>query len=309
VRLVLAGVVAAMALAVAAPAQAALPTAPTLPVQQTLDTASSTAASAAGSVQQQATKGIAAAKQVAPRVPPPPAAREITHPRIVPPRPPATPPAPAPRATLPAPTLPASPAEVVPTEEVGRATSEYRKKLVQPPVDVPRVGLVDDAVALLGNTLRKIAPVGTLLAPVKPLLGDLGELNGLDLHALVAVVSPGKAQTLSVSAERRSFAPPPSGAAPPAASAARAPSQTFKAASARPPAAEVGGRPVSPPPRTAPAPVAGGAAALFSGGIFVPFLALLVLAALAAPRLMRRLDELPAFVRPGPFLCALERPG
>jgi hypothetical protein len=46
-----------------------------------------------------------------------------------------------------------------------------------------------------------------------------------------------------------------------------------------------------------------------SGGSFVPFLGLLVLAALVAPRLTRRLDELPAFVRPGPFLCALERPG
>jgi hypothetical protein len=34
-----------------------------------------------------------------------------------------------------------------------------------------------------------------------------------------------------------------------------------------------------------------------------------VLAALAAPRLMRRLDEVAAFVRPAPFLCALERPG
>jgi hypothetical protein len=56
--------------------------------------------------------------------------------------------------------------------------------------------------------------------------------------------------------------------------------------------------------------VAGGAAAVFSsGGIFVPFLGLLVLAALAAPRLMRRLDELPAFVRPAPLRCALERPG
>jgi hypothetical protein len=27
------------------------------------------------------------------------------------------------------------------------------------------------------------------------------------------------------------------------------------------------------------------------------------------PRLMRRLDGLPAIVRPEPFLCALERPG
>jgi hypothetical protein len=92
------------------------------------------------------------------------------------------------------------------------------------------------------------------------------------------------------------------------------PAQHFQAASATPPAAEVGGRPVSLPPRTAPAPAAGGATALpFSsssaGGFFVPFLALLVLAALAVPRLMRRLDGPPAFVRPEPFLCALERPG
>jgi hypothetical protein len=61
--------------------------------------------------------------------------------------------------------------------------------------------------------------------------------------------------------------------------------------------------------------VAGGATALpfssssSSGGFFVPFLALLVLAALAMPRLLRRLDGPPAFVRPEPFLCALERPG
>jgi hypothetical protein len=93
------------------------------------------------------------------------------------------------------------------------------------------------------------------------------------------------------------------------------PVNDFQAASARPPAAEVGGRPVSLPPRTAPAPVAGGATALpfssssSSGGFFVPFLALLVLAALAMPRLLRRLDGPPAFVRPEPFLCALERPG
>jgi hypothetical protein len=92
------------------------------------------------------------------------------------------------------------------------------------------------------------------------------------------------------------------------------PVHDFQATSARPPAAEVGGRPVSLPPRTAPAPAAGGATALpFSsssaGGFSVPFLALLVLAALAVPRLMRRLDGPLAFVRPAPFLCALERPG
>ena len=40
-----------------------------------------------------------------------------------------------------------------------------------------------------------------------------------------------------------------------------------------------------------------------------PFLALLVLAALAAPKLMRRFDAATAFLRPTPFVCALERPG
>jgi hypothetical protein len=164
-------------------------------------------------------------------------------------------------------------------------------------------------VALLGNTLRSIAPrVGALLAPVEPLLGDLRGIGRFDFPALVAVVSPGKAQTLR--AGHGVLAAPPVRGVPPAALTASAPAQTSQAPSAKPPAAEVGGRPVSSPPRTAPTPVAGGATALFaSGGIFVPFLGLLVLAALAAPRLMRRLDELPAFVRPAPFLCALERPG
>jgi hypothetical protein len=41
----------------------------------------------------------------------------------------------------------------------------------------------------------------------------------------------------------------------------------------------------------------------------VPFLALLVLAALAAPKLLRRLDPAPALLRPALFACALERPG
>jgi hypothetical protein len=41
----------------------------------------------------------------------------------------------------------------------------------------------------------------------------------------------------------------------------------------------------------------------------VPFLALLVLAALAAPQLLRRFGAATAFLRPAPFVCALERPG
>jgi len=41
----------------------------------------------------------------------------------------------------------------------------------------------------------------------------------------------------------------------------------------------------------------------------MPFLALLVLLALAAPKLLRRLEAAPAFLPPTPFACALERPG
>jgi hypothetical protein len=148
--------------------------------------------------------------------------------------------------------------------------------------------------------------VGGLLTPGNPLVTGLGDLGAFDFPTLVAALPPGQAQTLGATVERGRVSSVPTAGAP--GDVTRA--ENFQAASARPPAAEVGGRPVSPPPRTAPAPVAGGATALFSsGGFFVPFLGLLVLAALAAPRLMRRLDELPAFVRPAPFLCALERPG
>jgi hypothetical protein len=223
----------------------------------------------------------------------------VTAPRVAPQA--------APRVTPPA---PPSPVDTSAVQRVGRETRAYREKLVQPLADAPRrLAAVDEVVALLGNTLRSIAPqVGALLAPVEPLLGDLRGIGRFDFPALAAVVSPGKAQTLR--AGHGVLAAPPMRGVPPAALTASAPAQTSQAPSAKPPAAEVGGRPVSSPPRTAPTPVAGGATALFaSGGIFVPFLGLLVLAALAAPRLMRRLDELPAFVRPAPFLCALERPG
>jgi hypothetical protein len=318
VRLVLAGVAVAAAFVVAAPAQAALPAAPAQPVQQTLGgatsaagAATSTAATAASAVQRQATKGIAAAKQAAPPVAAPPATRlpRVTVPHVAVPRvtAPRVAPQAAPRVTLPA---PPSPVDTSAVQRVGRETRAYREKLVQPLADAPRrLAAVDEVVALLGNTLRSIAPrVGALLAPVEPLLGDLRGIGRFDFPALVAVVSPGKAQTLR--AGHGVLAAPPTRGVPPAALTASAPAQTSQAPSAKPPAAEVGGRPVSSPPRTAPTPVAGGATALFaSGGIFVPFLGLLVLAALAAPRLMRRLDELPAFVRPAPFLCALERPG
>jgi hypothetical protein len=166
---------------------------------------------------------------------------------------------------------------------------------------------VNDLTTLLNGTLRQLAPVGGLLAPVGPLFAG-GPVQGrlADLPELIALVpAPRDGAPIALRGVLGATATGPS-ATPPAGPTSR----VFQAASATPPAAEVGGRPVSPPPWTAPAPVAGGATAVFSGGsVFVPFLGLLVLAALVVPRLMRRLDELPAFVRPEPFLCALERPG
>jgi hypothetical protein len=52
-----------------------------------------------------------------------------------------------------------------------------------------------------------------------------------------------------------------------------------------------------------------GAGAGFSGFFFGLFGALLVMLALAAPALMRRLEGASAFLRPPLFVCALERPG
>lgn len=56
-------------------------------------------------------------------------------------------------------------------------------------------------------------------------------------------------------------------------------------------------------------PAAAGAAASAAAGSVAPVLALLVLLLLAAPRLSHFLRTVPAFLRPAPFLCALERPG
>jgi hypothetical protein len=261
-------------------------------------------------VQRSAESAVEKAPRVeAPRIEAPrvnPAKGSPSH--VAPPRAPAAPT--VPRVTLPAPPAPASSA----IEAMGRETSVYRQKLVQPLSDAQRAKPVGDVLTLvgnaLGNTLRQLAPqVSGLLAPVQPLLADLR--GGFGSPNLAAVVTPGEAQTLGATAERHASPPTRSPTSAPVSGAGThaAPPHTFQAASARPPAAEVGGRPVSLPPRTAPAPVAGGAAPSSTGGFFVPFLGLLVLAALAAPRLLRRLDELPAFVRPEPFLCALERPG
>jgi hypothetical protein len=314
----LAGVAAISAFAIAAPvASAALPDAGAV---------AASAGSAVGSVQQQATATVAATQQVTAQAEQTVSKAQPPAPRVQAPTPPAPkPPAPEPRSLPQAPSLPERPAiaapsvDIPPAPDVAREVGEVRDKAAQPVRDLRGVKPVDDAMTLLGDTLRRVAPLGSLLAPIAPLLGGPGAID--ELPDLVAIVSPHEAAAPVDAAQK----PPPTGAVlgaaahprapaaggPPAASA---PAHTFQAASARPPAAEVGGRPVSSPPWTAPAPVAGGATALpFSsssaGGFFVPFLALLVLAALAVPRLMRRLDGLPAFVRPEPFLCALERPG
>jgi hypothetical protein len=61
-------------------------------------------------------------------------------------------------------------------------------------------------------------------------------------------------------------------------------------------------RPV--PPSESPGAVSGS-----GGSLFVPLAALLALLALAAPATFRRPREVPDFLAPTPFVCALERPG
>jgi hypothetical protein len=197
-------------------------------------------------------------------------------------------------------------------QTVGQAQQQVDRTLTQTSTDVPQAKPVVDVVQAVDSTAKEtvdqtvqkvaVAPTPRAQPPAQP------------------ATQPSRRTPSAPPVERK-----PSGGALGAVRrhadrhhpAAHAPvaAHDLQAASARPPAAEVGGRPVSLPPRTAPAPVAGGATALpFSssssaGGFSVPFLALLVLAALAMPRLLRRLDGPPAFVRPEPFLCALERPG
>jgi hypothetical protein len=67
-----------------------------------------------------------------------------------------------------------------------------------------------------------------------------------------------------------------------------------------------GPAPLDGPPR-APAPEA--VASASANSLFTPFVALLVLLALAAPTSLRRLREAAAVRAPTPFVCALERPG
>jgi hypothetical protein len=197
-----------------------------------------------------------------------------------------------------------------PVAAVDRTTGQLsRGAPAQPPTGAlpPALG---DALRAVGDTLRGLMPAG---APIPPLFGGAGltrlteaVLGGLvPTHTLdtaapvVRLPSPASDGLLAAGAGQ---------GAPPM--ARRAVLESFQSASAQPPAAEAGGRPGSPSPRKAPVPAGGTAAPAPSGGFFfAPFLALLVLAALAAPTLLRRLEVAPAFLRPALFVCALERPG
>jgi hypothetical protein len=149
---------------------------------------------------------------------------------------------------------------------------------------------------LSGAGLADLAPARLALGRLLPGGGPVTLGDGPPL--------PGTRDALGARAQPPALAPQSLAAV---GSAALTPSQS---ASAQPPAAEAGGHPGSSSPRKAPAPATGGAAAAAPGGLsFVPFLGLLVLAALAAPMLLRRLGTAPASLRPAPFLCALERPG
>ena len=138
-------------------------------------------------------------------------------------------------------------------ERVGRETRAYREKLVQPHRrSAPAASRVWRCWA---TRFEDRAAGGALLARSSRCSRDRAA-SGFDRPGGCRAAQ-GKAQTLG--AVHGALA---------ASSEARrprrreAPAHDFQAASARPPAAEVGGRPVSSPPRTAPTPVAGGATAL-----------------------------------------------
>jgi hypothetical protein len=194
-----------------------------------------------------------------------------------------------------------------------------RKHLVPPAAGDGRSAepvALDGVLRLVGDTLRTLAPVDSLTAPLGPLLAGLG-LGDLAAPALAGPRSPGSRP----SPGQPTAAVRPFGAGDPLGAQVRETRTgahaalpgglpSYQSASAQPPAAEAGGRPGSPLPRKAPAPAASGAVASApAGSLFVPFAALLVLAALAAPKLLRRFDAAPAFLRPALFVCALERPG
>jgi hypothetical protein len=174
------------------------------------------------------------------------------------------------------------------------------------------------AVALqsLGDGLRSLLPVDAL-GPVAGLLAGAGLADLVPGRLALGRLLPGSGPValddgppLAGARDVLGAQARPTALAPPLSAGGGGPALTPSQSSAQPPAAEAGGRPGSSSPRKAPAPTTGGAAAAGPGGLsFVPFLGLLVLAALAAPMLLRRLGAATASLRPAPFICALERPG
>ena len=187
------------------------------------------------------------------------------------------------------------------------AATDVRRRAPALPASPVALPALDETLRGLGDTLR--GRLDSLVGAVAPLLADIG--LGKLTH-----VSPARPATPG------SPAPPMPGNRVPSvgtgdlagthAAGAPHPSSasliSFKAASAQRPAAEAGGRPDRRfqgrlPPRRA------GRPPQLRAAPSRPLLALLVLAALAAPGLLRRLDAAPALLRPALFVCALERPG
>jgi hypothetical protein len=312
------GTLAAVATLVAAAPAAADP----------LGDAAAASAATAGALPAQATQGVAnalpAVGQAAGAVPQPAepvrrVAGALPHPaepvrpvadalpRVARPHPPAAPVDPGPGGSL--------PAESDAAEATTRAVGDLSR---QAPVAPPSTGeALDAALRSLGDGLRSLLPVDAL-APVTGLLAGVGLADlapaRLTLGRLLpggGPVAPGDGSPLPGARDLLGALAQPPALAPPPPAAVGGPALTPpQSALAQPPAAEAGGRPGSSSPRKAPAPATGGAAAAAPGGLsFVPFLGLLVLAALAAPMLLRRFGAATASLRPAPFLCALERPG
>jgi hypothetical protein len=186
------------------------------------------------------------------------------------------------------------------------------------PIAPPPTGdALDAALRSLGDGLRSLLPADAL-APLAGLLAGAGLADLAPARLTLGRLLPGGGPVAlgdgpPVPGARDvlgAYAQPPALAPPPPAAGGGSALTASQSASAQPPAAEAGGRPGSSSPPKAPAPATGGAAAAAPGGLsFAPFLGLLVLAALAAPMLLRRLRAPTAALRPAPFICALERPG
>jgi hypothetical protein len=186
---------------------------------------------------------------------------------------------------------------------------------------VPLLAPVDPLVSQLQPVL---APVESLLGPAATLLRGAGAFGASVAHGTAA--GGGAAPSAWQAPATALLAPPttawpqpgvrapgvkPAVPAPPAASGARAPAVPTVGLAVDGRAADPGAaRATQPPPPQPFGPMSGAATgAAAAASLFIPLVALLVLLALAAPKLLRRFDATPAILRPTPFACALDRPG